>query len=62
MPEDPGKGKQAYRTCPQPRRLDFEVKDQDFQVENEPPEDGDQIRGPYICLSITNMRDCIQIL
>ena len=62
MPEDPGKGKQAYRTCPRPQRLDFEVKDQDFQVKNEPPEDGDQIRGLYICLSITNMRDCIQIL
>jgi len=32
----PGRREQATKACHQPQRLDFQVKDQDFEAKNEP--------------------------
>ena len=55
--EGPDRKEQAHKLCPQPWRPNFEVKNQEFQVKNQ-PDDGYHIKGPCICVSVTNIKDC----
>jgi len=41
---NPRSREQVPKVYPRPQRPDFQVKDQDSQVENQTPEDGDRIR------------------